>query len=727
MKLTGLIRTITFEDPKSGYRVVKMQDEKSKEILTITGYNTSVVAGGCYEVEGEWGEHTVHGKFFKAVKWEEKLPESLEGIEAYLGLGLITGINKVLAKRIVSHFGMDTLSVIENDPDRLYEVEKIGIKRIQAIKEGWDKHGTLRRLMAFLHDYEMDQYAERIYKRYGESSINLIKDNPYRMAEEIKGITFKCTDQMALSIGIACDDARRLSAGVKEAMSRSVNAGNVYEERDTLLLKTERLLGVSASIISDELDAMIQRKELIHENEITAFDKDGNVIDAVYSPDLYEAENEVAYRIRTLLHTPPLEGDVLYKKLKKAIEKGSTHPRLNLAYFGIPEQEDGDHDAAFQCLSTSTVTIITGGPGVGKTTVMKEGLKIYKRANLSVCLVAPTGKAAKRLSEATGVNASTIHRLLGYNGEGYIHDETNPIEADVLIMDEASMTDIRLFASLLKAMRPTTRLVIIGDRDQLPSVGPGRVLGDLIDSGNIPVARLTHVHRQGDGNGIVDAARKINMGEMPDFENNNDVEFIECEEDEAEDVIVDLVTNVIPARDGISADDIQVLAPMKKYVAGTVELNRRLQAALNGYGEAIKHGMYEYRAGDKVMQICNDYDKGVMNGECGIIECIWEDGNGMTVDFGDGAVWYKKIELDEIQLAYSQTIHKSQGSEYDTVVIPIFLFQKIMLQRRSLYTAITRARRKVIIVGSREALEYAIKHDTAAKRKSLLKERLSSL
>ncbi len=725
MFISGTIKRVTYN--KNGYCVVKMQCEDEDELVAVTGYNSGVVAGSSYEVTGEWVEHPVFGRNFKATGWNEIVPEGLESIEAYIGLGLIHGIKQALAKRIVNHFGADTLSVIENDIERLKEVKGIGNERIRMIREGWEKHGALRRLMAFLHEFDMDKYAQRIYDKYGVSCIDMIKENPYRLADEINGISFRCADQMALSMGIAGDDPRRLCAGLKETMNISANMGHVYEDRSILLERSEKLLGVSLSDISAELDAMVERGDLIAEGEIKVFDKNGNAVVPIYRPDLYEAENDVADRIKTLLHSSPSEKDEIYKQLMKKMEKNGILPRLNYKRIGIPEQEDEDHDEALHCMTASKVCIITGGPGVGKTTVMKQAIKIFKFGKLDIRLGAPTGKAAKRLSEATCVNASTIHRLLGYSDNAYIHNEDNPIDTDVIIIDESSMADIKLFAALLKAMTPTMRLIIIGDSDQLPSVGPGRVLEDLINSGVIPVVRLTHVHRQGDGNGIVDAAKKINMGEMPDFENNNDIEFIECEEDEAEDVIVDLVTNVIPARYGISSDDIQVLAPMKKYVAGTVELNRRLQASLNAYGETIKYGMYEYRAGDKVMQIRNDYDKGVMNGECGIIECIWEDGNGMTVDFGDGAVWYKKIDLDEIQLAYSQTIHKSQGSEYDTVVIPVFLFQKIMLQRRILYTAITRARRKVIIVGSREALEYAIKHDTAAKRKSLLRERLSSI
>jgi exodeoxyribonuclease V alpha subunit len=602
--------------------------------------------------------------------------------------------------------------------------------------------------MLFLQEHQVSSsFAAKIYKQYGNDSIAVMKENPYRLADDIWGIGFRTADQIAEKLGFGKESYVRLRSGLMYTLSELSNDGHVYAEKQQLIDKACELLEASPETVIMTMDEMLKREELIPEKGITKTDEDGNVIMPIYLPPFYFAEIGVAGKLKKLAASPA--GDQLYVKLMEA-RRESGNPELSVSVDVIERKTGMTYDEiqadAIRQAATAKVMVLTGGPGTGKTTTTHGIIKAYQSYGLKILLAAPTGRAAKRMTEATGLEAKTIHRLLECKPpEGYQKDEENPLEGDVLIVDECSMIDIILMNSLLKAIPPTMRLVMVGDIDQLPSVGAGNVLRDMIDSDAFPVIRLTRIFRQAQTSRIIMNAHRINEGKMPDISNGKNTDFFFMENEEAESVvplIVDLVKKKLPNYYHVQPTQIQVLTPMQRGVVGATNLNLSLQEALNppehevilrGRGatmiqkDCLRRSGFVFRADDKVMQIKNNYDKEVFNGDIGIIAAVNADDRTLKVNFDDRIVEYDVTELDELVHAYATTIHKAQGSEYPIVVMPILMNHYVMLQRNLIYTGITRAKKILVLVGTKKALSYAVRNVTVTKRNTLLKERLQEL
>jgi exodeoxyribonuclease V alpha subunit len=701
--------------------------------------------GSVLLVEGNWKVDSKYGRQFIAENWEETLPATVYGMEKYLGSGLIKGVGPKFAKRIVQKFGVETFTVIEDNVELLIEVEGIGRKRVRMIAESWERQKEVKNIMLFLQEHQVSSsFAAKIYKQYGNDSIAVMKENPYRLADDIWGIGFKTADQIAEKLGFGKESYVRLRSGLMYTLSELSNDGHVYAEKQQLIDKASELLEASPETVIMTMDDMIKQEELIQEKNITKTDEDGNSIIPIYLPPFYFAEIGVAGKLKKLATSPA--GDQLYVKLMEA-RRESGNPELSVRVDVIEKKTGMTYDEiqadAIRQAAIAKVMVLTGGPGTGKTTTTHGIIKAYQSYGLKILLAAPTGRAAKRMTEATGLEAKTIHRLLECKPpEGYQKDEENPLEGDVLIVDECSMIDIILMNSLLKAIPPTMRLVMVGDIDQLPSVGAGNVLRDMIDSGAFPVIRLTRIFRQAQTSRIIMNAHRINEGKMPDISNGKNTDFFFMENEEAESVvpqIVDLVKKKLPNYYHVQPTQIQVLTPMQRGVVGATNLNLSLQEALNppehevflrGRGatmmqkECLRRSGFVFRADDKVMQIKNNYDKEVFNGDIGIIAAVNADDRTLKVNFDERIVEYDVTELDELVHAYATTIHKAQGSEYPIVVMPILMNHYVMLQRNLIYTGITRAKKILVLVGTKKALSYAVRNVTVTKRNTLLKERL---
>lgn len=672
--------------------------------MTVVGNLLEVNVGSVLLVEGNWKVDRKYGSQFIVEKWEETMPATLYGIEKYLGSGLVKGVGPKFAQRIVSRFGLDTIQIIEDEVNRLYEVDGIGPKRVAKIHESWEKQKEIKNVMLFLQGYGVSTaFAAKIFKQYGKESIETVKGNPYRLADDIWGIGFKTADTIAEKMGYEKEDPRRCRSGILYTLSELSDEGHVYGIREQLVSTAETLLEAGREVISAVLDDMVSNGDLKTEGE------------AIYLPPFYYAECGTAGKIRRLLESPgPL--------VSTDIDISRIEAESGIHY------DDVQIDA-IRRTSESKVMVLTGGPGTGKTTTTQGIIAAFKSMGLSVVLAAPTGRAAKRMTEATGLEAKTIHRLLECKPpEGYQRNDENPIEGDALIVDESSMIDIVLMNALLKAMPPEMRLVLVGDIDQLPSVGAGNVLRDIIDSGAVPVVRLTRIFRQAQSSRIVMNAHRINSGQAPDISNGKNTDFFFMEQEDPElaaTLIVDLVKARLPKAYGVRTSSIQVLTPMQKGVIGASNLNISLQEALNPTDICLHRSGYTFRQGDRVMQIKNNYDKIVFNGDIGFVSSINLEDRTLTVRFDGRDIEYDHTELDELTLAYATTIHKSQGSEYPIVVIPVMMTHFVMLQRNLIYTGVTRAKKICILVGTKKALMYAVKHLTVDKRNSLLKERLS--
>ena len=636
--------------------------------------------------------------------------------------------------------------MIEDNVEVLIEIEGIGKKRVQMIAESWEKQKEVKNIMLFLQDHQVStSYAAKIYKQYGNDSISVMKENPYKLADDIWGIGFKTADQIAMKLGFGLESYVRLRSGLMYTLSELSNEGHVYAEKQQLVDKASELLEATPETVIMTMDDMLQKEELILEKSIVRIDEDGNRITPVYLPPFFYAEVGVAGKLKKLASSPA--GDKLYTRLMEA-RKNTGNDALSVDIEAIQAKTSMEYDDiqadAIRCAATAKVMVLTGGPGTGKTTTTHGIISAYRAYGLKILLAAPTGRAAKRMTEATGLEAKTIHRLLECKPpEGYQKNEENPLEGDVLIVDECSMIDIVLMNSLLKAIPPTMRLIMVGDIDQLPSVGAGNVLRDIIDSGAFPVVRLTRIFRQAQTSRIIMNAHRINEGKMPDISNGKNTDFFFMENEDAEasvPQIVKLVQENLPNYYRVEPSQIQVLTPMQRGVVGATNLNLALQEALNppehdifmrGRGkvtmpkECLRRSGYAFRADDKVMQIKNNYDKEVFNGDIGIIESVNETDRTLTVNFDNRSIEYDVTELDELVHAYATTIHKAQGSEYPIVVMPIMMNHFVMLQRNLIYTGITRAKKVLVIVGTKKALAYAVKNVTVTKRNTLLKERLA--
>jgi exodeoxyribonuclease V alpha subunit len=714
--ISGLVERVAFYNAETGFAVLRVKVRGHRDVVTVLGSAAEVHAGEHIEASGRWERHRNHGLQFRALFLQVTPPSSLQGIERYLGSGMIKGIGPNYAKRLVAAFGEQVFDVIEATPDRLLEVEGIGKVRLARIATGWSEQKTIRAIMVFLQGHGIGtSRAVRIFKTYGADAIPLVKENPYQLARDIRGIGFKTADDLASKLGIPKDSMLRARAGLSYALLRAVEDGDCALPESDLLKLAEELLEIGQAKLTDALAIEVAEGHVIRESiEGTP---------CVFLPHLRRAEETVAAIIRQLTVGRPPWGRIDADKALPWVEA-----RLGVSLAA------GQNEAVRLALNAK-VLVVTGGPGVGKTTIIRSMLAILRAKGTNPLLAAPTGRAAKRLSESTGLEAKTIHRLLAYDPKegGFLHGADNPLDCDVMVLDEVSMVDMPLMASTLKALPDTAALVLVGDVDQLPSVGPGQVLADLIASGRVPVARLTQIFRQTSESRIIVNAHRVNRGAMPELAapsaEASDFYFVEAADpEEAAAKVVKVVAERIPVRFGLNAiRDVQVLCPMNRGNAGARSLNLDLQVALNPARPdrpSVERFGFTYRVGDKVMQVTNNYEKETFNGDIGFIKSIDTEEAEVMIDFDGRSVVYPFGELDEIVLAYATTIHKSQGSEYSAVVIPIVTQHYAMLQRNLLYTGMTRGRRLVVLVGQKKAIGIAVRGTRDRRRWSKLKELL---
>ena len=707
--LQGTIIRITYQDPEGRFTVARLEVDGSQEV-TVVGEIFPVGEGEEIKVSGQWRVHPRFGLQLQAERWEKVEPATLEGIERYLGSGLIKGIGPIYARRLVSAFGIDTLRILAEEPNRILEVPGIGEVRARRILRAWEEQRGMRDVMVFLQGHGVGTaLALRIYRAFGAETVARVKENPYCLAREIYGVGFILADRIARAMGISEDSPVRVQAGLLHVLKKFSDEGHCFIPLALVKSNASALLGFELEAAESAIE------KLAVEGEIVLEEAGEEGATKVYPQELYHAERRVASAIRSLLSTPSGFRD-------KGI-KGSTLQLFNPSTFSLEKEQ---REAILQALQHK-VLIITGGPGTGKTTLLVSLLALFRASDVSFALAAPTGRAAKRMGEMAGEEAKTIHRLLEYNPRerGFQRGEHRPIEADVVIIDEASMVDLPLLDHLLKAVEPHSHLILLGDVDQLPSVGPGSVLRDLIDSGAVPVVVLRRIFRQSQESLIVVNAHRILRGEsllFGDEREKRDFVFVP-RENEAE--ILETVKTLVKKRSGDK--EIQVLSPVHRGSLGTVYLNRELQKLLNPGGESIERGETLFRLGDKVMQLRNNYDKAVFNGDLGRIVRIDREAGELQVDFDGRPVSYTMEELDELSLAYAISIHKSQGSEYAAVVIPLHTSHYLMLHRSILYTAVTRGKEQVVLVGSRRALAMAIRNVRVERRFTGLKEKLKEI
>lgn len=718
IKIRCVVERITYQNPENGYSVLKVAVKGFSDLVPLVGNLLDVTVGSVLVVDGNWKVDAKYGRQFIAEKWEETMPATIYGIEKYLGSGLIKGVGPKFAKRIVQQFGTDTLEVIETEPKRLLEVPGIGKKRVDKISESWERQKEIKNVMLFLQDHGVStSFAAKIYKQYGNESIEKVKENPFRLADDIWGIGFKTADKIAEKLGFGKEAFVRLRSGLMYTLSALADEGHVYAQREQLTEKAAQLLEAEESSVVMTMDEMLRCKDLIREEE------------AIYLPAFYYAETGVANKLKKLAGEPG--ADRLWVRLFEA-RRQTGNPNLSVDVGRIEQVVGMTYDEvqadAIRKAASSKVMILTGGPGTGKTTTTQGIIAAFRAYGLNILLAAPTGRAAKRMTETTGLEAKTIHRLLEFKPpEGYQKNEEHPLEGDVLIVDECSMIDIVLMNALLKAIPPKMRLIMVGDIDQLPSVGAGNVLRDLIESNQFPVIRLTKIFRQAQSSRIVMNAHRINVGQMPDISNGKTTDFFFVEKEDPEEAlreILELVKTKLSRYYHISSEQIQVLTPMQKGVVGATNLNLALQEALNPEGEGLRRSGVIFRKKDKVMQMKNNYDKEVFNGDIGVVEAIDLEERTLSVKFDDRLIEYESSELDELVHAYATTIHKAQGSEYPIVVMPVLMNHFVMLQRNLIYTGITRAKKILVMVGTKKALAYAVRNVTVTQRNTMLKERL---
>ncbi len=705
--LSGIVERITYNNEENGFSVIKIKSRGYAELVTVVGNLAAVNVGAAIRLKGDWRHDSKYGKQFSVVDYRETVPATIAGIEKYLGSGMIKGIGPVYAKRIVARFKENTLKIIEEQPDSLIDVEGIGQRRVDMIKRAWQEQKEIKNVMLFLQSNGVSTaYAVKIYKTYGNESINIVKTNPYRLADDIWGIGFKTADKIARQLGFDSNSFERCRSGLLYVLNELSNDGHCYALRDQLFEAAGSILELDRPLIEGTLDRMLEEKLVIGD--------EGN---AVYLPAFYYSELGAAKRVRKILAE-----ESKYKAAGIDEHLKNIQEEHNIQYDDIQIE-------AVKTAAGSKLMVLTGGPGTGKTTTTLAIIKVFQKLNARVLLAAPTGRAAKRMSETTGLEAKTIHRLLEYKPpEGYKKNEESPLDCDVLIIDETSMVDIMLFYNLLKAVSNETVLILVGDVDQLPSVGAGNVLKDIIESETVNVVRLTRIFRQAQGSAIVTNAHRINRGGTPNLKGGKSSDFFFIEEEEPQKVvatITELCSKRLPNYYKVDpVNDIQVLCPMQKGETGAFNLNIILQEALNPAEVSIKYGGTVYRLNDKVMQIKNNYDKNVFNGDIGSITGIDTEDRMLTICFDGVNVEYDATELDEVVLAYATTVHKSQGSEYKIVVAPVTMQHYMMLQRNLLYTCVTRAKKVLVLVGSKKAIGISVSNNRMQKRNTMLVERL---
>lgn len=715
-RVNGTVERVTFHSDETGFAVLRVKARGLRDLVTVIGTAAGITSGEWVDARGRWIMDPKHGRQFKADDLRATAPDTLEGIEKYLGSGMIRGIGPVYASKLVETFGKEIFEIIEKRSAHLERIDGIGPMRRKKIKEAWNEQKSVREIMTFLFSHGVStSRAYRIYKTYGEEAIPTVQGNPYCLATDIRGIGFKTADQIAMRVGISKESDLRAQAGVEYVLQELTSEGHCAYPRESLVESAVEILEIPSLLVESAIDAQIEQGRLVLREG-----PDGGPLIFLASLDRAESElaRDIGYLCRGTHPCPPVE-------INKAVTWVEKKVALQLA---------GSQRKAIEQAVRSKVMVITGGPGVGKTTLVNSILLVLAAKKLEPVLCAPTGRAAKRLSESTGRDARTIHRLLQFDPRKgtFKHNRANPLKGDVFVVDEASMIDVLLAWQLVQAIPSQAAFIVVGDVDQLPSVGPGCVLRDLILSGAVPVCRLNEVFRQAAESAIIRSAHEVNTGTMPYFptrEEDSDFYLFEADDPaKATDRIVELVRDRIPARFNLdSLQDIQVLSPMQRGELGARNLNVRLQNALNPGGKGIERFGMVFREGDKVMQTQNDYDKDVFNGDIGCIRAIDEVEREMMITFDGRDVKYDFQELDELMLSYATTIHKSQGSEYPCVVIPMHTQHYIMLQRNLLYTAITRGRRLVVLVGTRKAIGIAVKQMDTRKRITTLKERLQQI
>jgi len=722
IELQGRIEKVLFSNADNGYAVLVLRCSSNADMQDITAVGTilSPRVGETLIVHGTWIEHQRFGRQFQIKRHETVIPTSVEGLERYLGSGLIKGLGPDLAGRIIKKFGHNTLEILDSDPDQLLKVSGIGKAKLAGIKDSWSQQHGIRNLMLFLQEHDIGPgVAARIYRRFGANSLSAVRDNPYCLATEVSGIGFITADQVAMKLGFSRSNPKRIKAGLLYVLHEFSSDGHVYAPRDMLLQRAADILEAGTAELTSAINALALRSEIVVEPAGARL-TDSDSSECVYPAMLHSCEQQISIRLRELQKASPARQHKKMASLLDAVERTLS--------FKLSKQQA---QAVLRVFETR-VQVITGGPGTGKTTIVQAVLQLALHEHLNVMLAAPTGRAAKRMTETTGREAKTLHRLLKYDFQSntFEHNAGNPLDCGMLIVDEASMIDTYLMYQLLCALKPGTALVLVGDVHQLPSVGPGNILADIINSSVVPVAELTEIFRQAQQSRIVMNAHRINSGsgllEHDGSDRLVDFYFVEKEDPDAVlKSIIEITAERIPARFKLNPmHDVQVITPMHKGLIGTENLNRELQQILNPGYVILERGSRSFRAGDKVMQVKNNYDLDVFNGDIGILTDASAEKKNALVMFDDRAVSYDFSDLDDLVPAYAISVHKSQGSEFPAVVMPLLTQHYIMLQRNLLYTAVTRGRRLVVLVGSRKALALAIANDKPRLRYTGLCERL---
>jgi exodeoxyribonuclease V alpha subunit len=703
------VKNVTFHNPDNGYSVLKLLKDGGVHPFTAVGHLARVAPGELLDLSGEWVKHETFGEQFRIDAFTPVTPAGREAVERYLGGGAIKGIGPGIAKKLVDRFGEDVFDVLDNEPARLNEISDLRGHKKDKILKAWEESKGIRDVMFFLQAHNLSLgLSHRLIRQYGPGAAEVLKKNPYRLAEELWGVGFLKADDVARKLGFPEDSYERIRAGLAYALARGSESGHVFMPAGALIQKAAELLRLELDEIQYTLDNMA-------ETEIVKRDELGNC----YLPYLFHSETGIAKRAGLLrLGLKPLREEKVAAAIADAERNAGRDFRFS------EDQRRGIERAVNEGLF-----LLTGGPGTGKTTTVAAVLKVFAQAHLETKLAAPTGRAARRLSEVTGKRASTLHRLLQYDPatKGFVHNEENPLDCHALVVDEVSMIDTSLMYSLLRAVRPGTRLVLVGDPDQLPSIGAGKVLAEFIRSETVPHLHLATIFRQAEASLIVTNAHRINRGIAPEVgDGTGNFHFIERGEAEGvADAVVEMVCDRLPRRFGFDpVRDVQVLTPMNQGPLGTQVLNEALQRRLNPHGPSIAHRGRTFRTGDKIMQLRNNYEKNVFNGDIGRVLTVDTEDDGLTADFDGETLVYAEEELDQLTLAYAATIHKSQGSEFKAVVLALAKSHWVMLQRNLFYTGITRAREQLVIVGQRASMQRCVDHNPSVQRNTLLAERL---
>ncbi|ABW31600.1 SF1B family DNA helicase RecD2 [Acaryochloris marina] len=727
-QLQGVVERLTFHSEESGYTVARLKAPRTRELITIVGSFANIQAGQTLQLQGIWRDHPKYGPQFQVKQYKETKPATLTGIEKYLGSGLIKGVGPVTAKRIVAHFGLDTLDIIEHHIDRLSEVPGIAKKRVKMIQTAWDSQKAIKEVMVFLQGHGVSTtYAVKIFKQYGDEAIETVTHNPYRLATDVYGIGFITADQIARSLGISPHSEYRYRSGLLHVLSESSEEGHCYLPQPQLIDRAVKQLTLpeyhpKPDQVEYLIHAMISDAELIVEQ----IERETSTELLCYAPPFFRAEFHLSRRLLHLL-AHPIKVDK--NRVRSWLERFMAQTDVNLSQ---------QQQQAVELAASERVVILTGGPGTGKTFTTRTIVALWKAMGKEIVLASPTGRAAQRLSEVTGHEAKTIHRLLEFDPKTmkFQRDSERTLVADAVVIDEASMLDLFLANSLIKAIGPETQLLLVGDTDQLPSVGPGNVLLDLITAKQIPVMELTEIFRQAQASHIIRNAHRINQGQFPQLESVSPSPMSDClwlgapEPEQGVQAIQELINDLIPQLGYVPARDVQVLCPMTRGEVGTRKLNQVLQALINpphpDKAELTRGGL-TLRVGDRVLQQVNDYNREVFNGDMGVIEAINLEEIAVTVQYAERSVSYDLADLNEIGLAWAVTIHKSQGSEYPVVILPMYMQHYIMLSRNLLYTGLTRAKKLAMLVGPKNAISMAVRQIKDRQRYTLLERRLGGV